>query len=913
MLNDLKKVSVIIKWVTLLIFIGLVMVNTAWTKQDNNYQTGLPELTQEELEYQNKHMFRVKKVKLNKLGLERINNWRKTQGKEKIDDEKINIKKKGSELELAVGETVFTDADFSVPTADIPADIDNSQLMYFPPIRSQGSINSCGAFSGVYYAMTYMHAWANNLDAQNGGDTARLSPKWAYNMVNGGANAGSWYYWAYEIGQKHGAATWSEFPYDSNYREWCSDTGVWEDALYRRFDQYGYVSGTSTDAGIEQVKQMLLNGYVLNIPTYIHSWNWKAAGDDPSTTADDGYAGKSIAYWVNGTSGYHAMTVVGFNDDIWVDINGNGTVDTGEKGAFRIANSWGTGWGEGGFCWMSYDALKSSSGVANGPASGRISGWYPDRAHWVTAREGYTPKVIGKFTLTHSKRDHLRITLGVSDTGDNLPGTVWYPEMIYNQGGAYGFDGTTTAVTRTFVFDFTDILPTANATQRYYLGMNDDSAGDQAFMASFVLVDLENSGQETVCLDTPLSVDAGQIYAPVDYYRFDGNLPPVAVMTTSDTQGMAPFEISFDGSESYDEDGHIASYEWNFGDGSSQSGPVVTHTYDTAGSFTATLTVTDDSGASHTDQVSVEIQAAPLTACYVLDMEGQLFTSGPKTGAETVITIVDEALMPVANAQVQGNWTGVVTGTATGTTAGDGTVTLRSRTTKKDGTFTFTITQVSASGYEYDPPQNLVASITLPEDEPVNQAPVAVIETDVTSGTAPLVVDFSGLSSYDPDGDIVNFVWDFGDTWDSSDPSGTHTYDLPGIYEMILTVMDDAGATDEQSITIQVDTGDETIMVVNDITMDIQSDNKWKYALASILVLDETGFPVADAVVSGTWTGIVKEDTTMTAGSNGSVLFVSPRTKRSGTATFTVQSVAAPGFVYDPGQSNETTDSIDVQ
>lgn len=35
------------------------------------------------------------------------------------------------------------------------------------------------------------------------------------------------------------------------------------------------------------------------------------------------------------------MTLVGYNDNIWVDINGNGIVDNGEKGAFKIANSWG--------------------------------------------------------------------------------------------------------------------------------------------------------------------------------------------------------------------------------------------------------------------------------------------------------------------------------------------------------------------------------------------------------------------------------------------------------------------------------------------------------------------------------------------------------------------------------------------
>ena len=98
---------------------------------------------------------------------------------------------------------------------------------------------------------------------------------------------------------------------------------------------------THQDTGIDQVKQMLVNGYILNIPTYIYSWQYQTIGDDPSTTEDDAFAGKKCVSWVNGRSGYHAMTVVGYNDNIWVDINGNGAVDSGEKGAFRIANSGG--------------------------------------------------------------------------------------------------------------------------------------------------------------------------------------------------------------------------------------------------------------------------------------------------------------------------------------------------------------------------------------------------------------------------------------------------------------------------------------------------------------------------------------------------------------------------------------------
>lgn len=58
-----------------LLLLGSVQFLSA--KERELYKTGLPELTEEQLQWQNKHMLKVKKVKLNKLGLDRINKVRK--------------------------------------------------------------------------------------------------------------------------------------------------------------------------------------------------------------------------------------------------------------------------------------------------------------------------------------------------------------------------------------------------------------------------------------------------------------------------------------------------------------------------------------------------------------------------------------------------------------------------------------------------------------------------------------------------------------------------------------------------------------------------------------------------------------------------------------------------------------------
>lgn len=88
------------------------------------------------------------------------------------------------------------------------------------------------------------------------------------------------------------------------------------------------------------------------------------------------------------------------------------------------------------------------------------------------------------------------------------------------------------------------------------------------------------------------------------------NLAPVADIVVNTSTGAAPLTVTFDGSGSSDPDGSIASYAWTFTDQAPATGATVTRTFP-AGTFTATLTVTDQAGKTATTSRTVTATGAP--------------------------------------------------------------------------------------------------------------------------------------------------------------------------------------------------------------------------------------------------------------------------------------------------------------
>jgi PKD repeat protein len=87
------------------------------------------------------------------------------------------------------------------------------------------------------------------------------------------------------------------------------------------------------------------------------------------------------------------------------------------------------------------------------------------------------------------------------------------------------------------------------------------------------------------------------------------NQLPIADFTISPNSAKITETVLFDGSLSSDPDGYIVRWEWNFGDGSLGSGEKTSHTYLTAGTFTVTLKVTDNSGGSKFTQKTIVISS----------------------------------------------------------------------------------------------------------------------------------------------------------------------------------------------------------------------------------------------------------------------------------------------------------------
>ena len=194
-------------------------------------------------------------------------------------------------------------------------------------------------------------------------------------------------------------------------------------------------------------------------------------------------------------------------------------------------------------------------------------------------------------------------------------------------------------------------------------------------------------------------------YGEVEDYTVDitsgGNIPPTADFTFATPCPETNFTDA-----STDPDGTVESWLWDFGDGNTSTEQNPTHTYAADGTYTVNLTVWDNEGDPSDPVEKIVTRNCEGIEIYVHDITQTISKKGRNYESTAVVTIWDTDNTPVADATVYITWSGVVSGSASDTTAADGTVSFKSDKVKNNGPFTITVTNVTHASLPYNPALN---------------------------------------------------------------------------------------------------------------------------------------------------------------------------------------------------------------
>ncbi len=353
-------------------------------------------------------------------------------------------------------------------------------------------------------------------------------------------------------------------------------------------------------------------------------------------------------------------------------------------------------------------------------------------------------------------------------------------------------------------FAFYDLVPGA-----YVL-----SVDSRSLPARFAFTTAETLQVDVTALGAPPVAIGGYIRPREVLVTYQPPTADFAYVPAAPAVGDA---VTFDASDSFDFDGTIVNYSWDFdGDGAADaSGVSVVYTFQVAGRRSVTLTVTDNAGNVDKKTVAINVQESsePVTSVAtagsykppIADFEYSPATPTPGTAvAFDGSASVDFDGQIVSYAwDFDGNGESDASGPAVLHVfphAGSYAVSL---TVTDDGGNRDTATYVLEIASPPAAPPAPAAEAPSPPTS--TQPPIADIQYMPLSPKAGETVMFSGEPSVDLDGTIVGYAWDFdaNGTTDATDPIVVFVFPAAGTFEVRLTVTDDGGNTD--SLVIEID------------------------------------------------------------------------------------------------------------
>ncbi|MBC8048218.1 MAG: PKD domain-containing protein, partial [Fimbriimonadaceae bacterium] len=310
-------------------------------------------------------------------------------------------------------------------------------------------------------------------------------------------------------------------------------------------------------------------------------------------------------------------------------------------------------------------------------------------------------------------------------------------------------------------------------------------------------------------------------------YIGGSNLVPEAIIEADIIYGTSPLMVNFNADSSADPEGGSLNYLWDFGDGSTSIIKNPSHTFTTLDSeptpFTVTLTVTDSLDLSATATIIISLNNTPPVPTITSIINGALYTQGIISNYPLIATVTDAEH---AASELHYAWQTFLYHDTHNHPGSIDTNKITTTTISGEGcdgefyAFRIVLTVTDAAGLSGSTDVWLYPNCAV-------VPPTALFTTSVSTGIAPLTVNFDASSSINGGDNIVSYKWSFGDGSSGSGITISKTYNTVGTYSARLIVRDNYNLRDTMYATIHVN--NLTATEWNSYDMIMQTDSPHAY------------------------------------------------------------------------------------